>query len=62
MEFMTSQHDGSGSILTFRGRLDTIASQELKLPIRAELDRQPTNLSCNVLAVLLTASLYVLGC
>jgi anti-anti-sigma factor len=47
MEFMTSQHDGSGIVLTFRGRLDTIASQELKLPIRAELDRQPTNLTCN---------------
>jgi len=47
MEFMSSQHDGSGIVLTFRGRLDTVASQELKLPLRAELDRQPTNLTCN---------------
>jgi anti-anti-sigma factor len=47
MEFMTAKHDGSGIVLTFSGRLDTIASQELKLPIRAELDRQPTNLTCN---------------
>ena len=47
MEFMTPHRDGSGVTLTFAGRLDTLASQELKLPIRAELDRQPTNITCN---------------
>lgn len=47
MSFMTPHHDGSGITLVFAGRLDTVASQELKLPLRAELDRQPTNLSCN---------------
>lgn len=44
---MTPHRDGSGVTLSFAGRLDTLASQELKLPIRAELDRQPTNLTCD---------------
>lgn len=44
---MTPHRDGSGTTLSFLGRLDTVASQELKLPLRAELDRQPTNLTCN---------------
>jgi len=47
MELMQVKRDGSGTVLTFVGRLDTLASQELKAPIRAELDRLPTNLSCN---------------
>jgi anti-anti-sigma factor len=47
MEFMQAKRDGSGVVLTFSGRLDTIASQELKMPLRGELDRQPTNLTCN---------------
>ena len=47
MELMQVKRDGSGTILSFLGRLDTVASQELKAPIRAELDRQPTNLTCN---------------
>ena len=47
MELMQVKRDGSGTVLTFLGRLDTLASQELKTPIRAELDRQPTHLTCN---------------
>lgn len=34
-------------MITFVGRLDTVASQQLKAPIREELDRQPTNLTMN---------------
>ncbi|MCX6934610.1 MAG: STAS domain-containing protein [Verrucomicrobia bacterium] len=47
MENMEVIRDGATIVLTFSGRLDTIASQQLKLPIRAELDRQPTDLTCN---------------
>ena len=47
MELMQVKRDGSGTVLTFLGRLDTLASQELKAPIRSELDRQPTHLTCN---------------
>lgn len=44
---MEAKRDGSGTVITFVGRLDTVASQQLKAPIRAELDRLPTNLTCN---------------
>jgi anti-anti-sigma factor len=47
MEMMQVKRDGSGILITFSGRLDTMASQQLKNPIRAELDRQPTNMTCN---------------
>jgi len=44
---MQAKRDGSGTVITFVGRLDTVASQQLKAPIREELDRQPTNLTMN---------------
>lgn len=44
---MQVKRDGTGTVLTYSGRLDTVASQQLKAPIRAELDRQPTHLTCN---------------
>jgi len=44
---MQAKRDGSGTVITFIGRLDTLASQQLKAPIRAELDRLPTNLTLN---------------
>ena len=47
MEFMVAKRDGAGTVLTFAGRLDTVASTELKIPIRAEVDHQPTSISCN---------------
>ncbi len=47
MELMQAKRDGSGTVITFIGRLDTLASQQLKAPIRAELDRLPTNLTLN---------------
>jgi anti-anti-sigma factor len=47
MDLMQAKRDGSGVVLTFIGRLDTVASQTLKAPIRAELDRHPTNITCN---------------
>ncbi|NCW26833.1 MAG: anti-sigma factor antagonist [Verrucomicrobia bacterium] len=47
MDLMQAKRDGSGTVITFVGRLDTVASQQLKAPIRAELDRQPTNLTLN---------------
>lgn len=47
MDLMQVKRDGTGTLLTFLGRLDTLASQQLKAPIRAELDRQPTQLACN---------------
>jgi len=47
MDLMQAKRDGSGTVITFVGRLDTVASQQLKAPIREELDRQPTNLTMN---------------
>ena len=47
MQFMQAKRDGTGTVLTFSGRLDTVASAELKQPIRAEIDHQPTNLNCD---------------
>jgi len=44
---MQAKRDGSGTVITFIGRLDTLASQQLKAPIRAELDRLPINLTLN---------------
>lgn len=44
---MQAKRDGSGTVITFIGRLDTLASQQLKSPIRAELDRLPINLTLN---------------
>lgn len=48
MEYMQVQHDGLGTVLTFKGRLDHTAYAELRAPIKVELDRQPVHLSCNL--------------
>lgn len=44
---MVAKHEASGTLLTFSGHLDTIASHELKLPLRAEVDRHPGTMTCN---------------
>lgn len=47
MSFMQVKRDGLGTVLTFSGHLDTVASHELKAPLRAEIDRHPSHLTCN---------------
>jgi len=47
MEQLEVKRDGLGTLLTFSGRLDTVAAQTLRAPIRAEVDRNPASLTCN---------------
>lgn len=47
MDQLEIQRDGLGTRLVFSGRLDTLAAQNLRSPIRAELERLPTSLTCN---------------
>lgn len=47
MEQLSVKRDGLGTLLTFSGRLDTVAAQELRSPLRSEVDRLPASLTCN---------------
>ena len=47
MEQLEIKRDGLGTLLHFSGRLDTLAAQNLRAPIRAEVERHPASLTCN---------------
>jgi len=47
MDQMEVKRDGLGTLLSFSGRLDTVAAQTLRSPIRAEVERNPASLTCN---------------
>jgi anti-anti-sigma factor len=47
MEQLEIKRDGLGTQLIFSGRLDTVAAQSLRSPIRAEVDRMPASMTCN---------------
>ena len=47
MEQLEIKRDGLGAQLIFSGRLDTLAAQNLRSPIRTELERLPASLTCN---------------
>lgn len=47
MEQLEIKRDGLGTQLIFSGRLDTLAAQNLRAPIRSELERLPASLTCN---------------
>lgn len=47
MEQLEIKRDGLGTLLRFSGRLDTVAAQNLRAPIRNEVERLPASLTCN---------------
>jgi len=47
MEQLEIKRDGLGTLLNFSGRLDTVAAQTLRNPIRTEVDRNPASLTCS---------------
>ena len=47
MEQLEIKRDGLGTLLSFSGRLDTVAAQNLRIPIRTEVERNPASLTCN---------------
>ena len=47
MEQLEIKRDGLGTQLVFSGRLDTVAAQSLRAPIRTEVERNPASLTCN---------------
>jgi len=47
MDQLEVKRDGLGTLLSFTGRLDTVAAQTLRSPIRAEVERNPASLTCN---------------
>ena len=47
MDQLEVKRDGLGTLLSFSGRLDTVAAQTLRSPIRAEVERNPASLTCN---------------
>ncbi len=47
MDHLEVSRDGLGTLLTFSGRLDTVAAQALRSPMKAEVDRMPASLTCN---------------
>jgi len=47
MEQLEIKRDGLGTLLVFSGRLDTVAAQNLRAPIRTEVERNPASLTCN---------------
>jgi len=47
MDQLEIKRDGLGTLLSFSGRLDTVAAQTLRSPIRAEVERNPASLTCN---------------
>jgi len=44
---MEIKRDGLGTVLWFSGRLDTVAAQALRSPLRTEVERNPASLTCN---------------
>lgn len=47
MEQLEIKRDGLGTLLKFSGRLDTVAAQNLRAPIRTEIERLPACVTCN---------------
>lgn len=47
MDQLEIRRDGLGTQLIFSGRLDTLAAQNLRNPIRSELEKLPASLTCN---------------
>lgn len=47
MEQLEIKRDGLGTQLIFSGRLDTVAAQSLRTPIRAEIDKLPASVTCD---------------
>ena len=47
MEQLEIKRDGLGTVLHFAGRLDTVAAQNLRSPIRAEIEKLPASMTCN---------------
>lgn len=47
MDQLEIKKDGLGTLLRFSGRLDTVAAQNLRAPIRAEVEKLPASLTCN---------------
>ena len=47
MEQIQIHRDGLGTVVSFSGRLDTVAAQSLRAPLRVEVDRAPASLTCN---------------
>ena len=47
MDQLEVKRDGLGTLLRFSGRLDTVAAQTLRSPIRTEVERNPASLTCN---------------
>lgn len=47
MEQLEIKRDGLGTQLFFSGRLDTLAAQNLRSPIRTEIEKLPASLTCN---------------
>ena len=47
MDQLEIRRDGLGIQLIFSGRLDTLAAQNLRVPIRSEVEKLPASLTCN---------------
>lgn len=47
MDQLEIKRDGLGTLLKFSGHLDTVAAQNLRTPIRTEVERLPASLTCN---------------
>lgn len=47
MDQLEIRRDGLGTQLVFSGRLDTLAAQNLRAPIRSEVEKLPASLTCN---------------
>jgi anti-anti-sigma factor len=47
MDQLEIKKDGLGTQLIFSGRLDTLAAQSLRAPIRSEIEKQPASMTCN---------------
>ena len=47
MEQLEIKRDGLGTRLIFSGRLDTVAAQSLRSPIRAEIEKLPASVTCD---------------
>ena len=47
MDQLEIRRDGLGTQLIFSGRLDTLAAQNLRTPIRSEVEKMPASLTCN---------------
>jgi len=47
MDQLEIKRDGLGTVLRFSGRLDTLAAQTLRAPLRAEVEKLPASLTCN---------------